>query len=82
MTTNGFPTFEDEIGGLGYNSDWQNRLFSLDRGIRNVACWNCRKEFQEGQIVFCPDDERDNQVIRGLAFCNLHCSMAFQNKYR
>ena len=77
MTKNGFPTFEDEVMGVGYNKNWQERIFQLDRGIRNVACWNCRKSFEDGQIVFCPDDKRDGEIVRGLAFCNPGCAMNF-----
>lgn len=75
---NGFPTFPDEVMGVGYNSDWQNRLFEIDRSIRNVACWNCRKEFKDGDIVFCPDGKRDSEVIRGLAFCSFGCAANFK----
>ena len=76
---NGFPTFEDEVVGVGYNPYWQERLYGLDRGIRNVACWNCKKNFENGDIVFCPDDKRDSEVIRGLAFCHPGCAMNFKS---
>lgn len=76
---NGFPTFEDEVMGVGYDLKWRERLFGLDRGIRNIACWNCKKEFQDGQVVFCPDDKRDGEQIRGLSFCNPGCAMNFES---
>ena len=54
----------------------------FNSGIKKRFCDNCERGFAKDDIVFCPNDEKDDPIIRGKIFCGIPCAEAYFDKHK